>query len=224
MNMPIVDEYGTQQPIALLKLLFEKGGLYDRGKDLIWKRLKDISYFAAMGVAGGGRNEVDPRFISKFVVFNLVFPTMNTLFHIYSSIVNGHLDDFEEPAKRGSILIKMTLNLYNVLIVQLPPTPSKFHYIFNMRDLSRVVAGMCITKPQFYKTEPQIVRLWRNEFTRVICDRLINTEDAQLIRGHLENQILEHFPPKVNCHLTKGHFSFKKLNCFIYICACFKAL
>ena len=26
MNMPQVDEYGTQQPIALLKLLLEKGG------------------------------------------------------------------------------------------------------------------------------------------------------------------------------------------------------
>ncbi|KAJ8934456.1 hypothetical protein NQ314_013331 [Rhamnusium bicolor] len=55
MNMPQVDDYGTQQPIALLKLLFEKGGLYDRGKDLNWKSLRDISYFAAMGVAGGGR-------------------------------------------------------------------------------------------------------------------------------------------------------------------------
>lgn len=52
LNMPQVDEYGTQQPIALLKLLFEKGGFYDRGKDLNWKNLRDISYFAAMGIAG----------------------------------------------------------------------------------------------------------------------------------------------------------------------------
>ena len=42
MNMPQVDNYGTQQPIALLKLLIEKGGIYDRGKDLNWKLLKDI--------------------------------------------------------------------------------------------------------------------------------------------------------------------------------------
>lgn len=43
MNMPMVDTYGTQQPIALLKLLFERGGFYDRGKDLNWKKIKDIS-------------------------------------------------------------------------------------------------------------------------------------------------------------------------------------
>lgn len=42
MNMPKVDNYGTQQPIALLKLLFENGGMYDRGKDLNWKLFKDM--------------------------------------------------------------------------------------------------------------------------------------------------------------------------------------
>lgn len=51
---------------------------------------------AAMGVAGGGRNEVDPRFMSMFAVFNLVFPADATLQHIYSSILSGHLSIFSE--------------------------------------------------------------------------------------------------------------------------------
>lgn len=42
MNMPVVDSYGTQQPIALLKFLFEKGGFYDREKDLNLKYMKDL--------------------------------------------------------------------------------------------------------------------------------------------------------------------------------------
>lgn len=42
MNMPQVDTYGTQQPIALLKLFLESGGMYDRGKELIWKSLIEI--------------------------------------------------------------------------------------------------------------------------------------------------------------------------------------
>lgn len=42
MNMPLVDTYGTQQPIALLKFLFEIGGFYDRGKDLNLKYMKDL--------------------------------------------------------------------------------------------------------------------------------------------------------------------------------------
>lgn len=194
MNMPQVDEYGTQQPIALLKLLFEKQGFYDRGKDLNWKKLRDISYFAAMGVAGGGRNDVDPRFMSKFTVFNLAFPSENTLQHVYTSILTGHLKIFEEEVMIADVLVRMTLNLYKILIVELPPTPNKFHYIFNMRDLSRICAGICCTVPKFYTAKHHIVRLWRNEFTRVVCDRLINIEDGELMRNHIIEQITEYFP------------------------------
>lgn len=42
LNMPKVDVYGTQQPIALLKLFIERQGVYDRGKELNWKHMKDI--------------------------------------------------------------------------------------------------------------------------------------------------------------------------------------
>ncbi|XP_050294970.1 dynein axonemal heavy chain 10 [Anthonomus grandis grandis] len=203
MNMPQVDDYGTQQPIALLKLLFEKGGMYDRGKDLNWKVLKDISYFAAMGIAGGGRNEVDPRFISMFTVMNLVFPTTNTLHHIYSSILSGHLSSFAEELQIAPVLLTMTLNLYNNLIIHLPPTPSKFHYIFNMRDLSRITAGLCKITPKFFQTLPQIVRVWRNEFTRVFCDRLINTEDQKYVRNELVEQIKKYFPKVTKAETPK---------------------
>lgn len=36
-------------------------------------------FFAAMGKAGGGRNKVDPRFMSMFSVFNMTFPSDNTV-------------------------------------------------------------------------------------------------------------------------------------------------
>lgn len=85
-----VDEYGTQQPIALLKLLLERGFLYDRGKELNCKSIRDLGFIAAMGEAGGGRNEVDPRFISLFSVFNVPFPSEESLHLIYSSILKGH--------------------------------------------------------------------------------------------------------------------------------------
>lgn len=85
-----MDRYGTQQPIALLKLLLDRGGIYDRGKELNYKILKDLSFIAAMGKAGGGRNEVDTRFTSLFSIFSIPFPAMESLHHIYSSILKGH--------------------------------------------------------------------------------------------------------------------------------------
>ncbi|KAI5166248.1 Dynein Heavy Chain 10, Axonemal [Manis pentadactyla] len=133
MNMPKVDEYGTQQPIALLKLLLEKGYLYDRGKELNCKSIRDLGFIAAMGKAGGGRNE------------------------------------------------------------DLPPTPSKFHYIFNLRDLSRVFNGLVLTNPERFQTVTQMVRVWRNECLRVFHDRLINGTDKQLVQDHMGALVAEHF-------------------------------
>ncbi|XP_072367150.1 dynein axonemal heavy chain 10 isoform X2 [Scyliorhinus torazame] len=195
MNMPRVDEYGTQQPIALLKLLLEKGGMYDRAKELNYKILKDLGFVAAMGKAGGGRNEVDPRFISLFCVFNVTFPAEESLFSIYASILKGHTLTFTEELQ--AICIKMTsatLELYNLIVQSLPPTPSKFHYIFNLRDLSRVYSGLVLATPERFQTVGQMVRLWRNECLRVFHDRLINEEDKKLVQGHIAKLIEEHFP------------------------------
>ncbi|XP_025020180.1 dynein heavy chain 10, axonemal, partial [Python bivittatus] len=194
MNMPRVDEYGTQQPIALLKLLLEKGALFDRGKEMNCKYLRDLGFMAAMGKAGGGRNEVDPRFISLFSVFNVPFPSEVSLHLIYASILKGHLATFEESvAAIADKLTSCTLALYETIVRDLPPTPSKFHYIFNLRDLSRVYNGLVQTTPERFQTITQMVRVWRNECLRVFHDRLINKIDKALVQGHIQGLLETNF-------------------------------
>uniref|UniRef100_A0A7N6BU42 AAA+ ATPase domain-containing protein n=1 Tax=Anabas testudineus TaxID=64144 RepID=A0A7N6BU42_ANATE len=162
MNMPKVDSYGTQQPIALLKLLLDRGGLYDRAKELNYKNLKDLGFMAAMGKAGGGRNEVDPRFTSLFSVFSIPFPSLESLHLIYASILKGHT--------RVSIYLSHKLHTF-----------ANFHYIFNLRDLSRVYNGLILTKPDRFLTVTQFVRVWRNECLRIFHDRLIDETDKALV-------------------------------------------
>lgn len=90
--------------------------MFGRDKDLNWKKYKDMTFFAAMGCAGGGRNEVDTRFISMFSVFNLIFPEDITLRKIYSSILRGHLANFAtELLGVSDTLITITLKLFKVL-------------------------------------------------------------------------------------------------------------
>ncbi|SPP80284.1 dynein heavy chain 10, axonemal [Drosophila guanche] len=199
MNMPQVDDYGTQQPIALLKLFFERGGMYDRDKDLNWKKFKDMTFYAAMGTAGGGRNEVDPRFISMFSTYNIVFPNDESLVQIYSSIFKGHLQFIKFPERFmtiADIIVVMTLKLFKLVIVDLPPTPSKFHYIFNLKDLSRIFAGLLLIEPTCFKNLREFIRVWRNEFTRIICDRLIADADINGVRRNLALEVGERFPPE----------------------------
>lgn len=107
--------FGTQQPIALLKLLFERGGLFDYEKDLKWKIFKDIRYFCAMTTTGGGRNELDARFISKCATLNINRPSDTIVYGIFKSILRGHLSNFATNLLPISDqLIKITLNLLKV--------------------------------------------------------------------------------------------------------------
>lgn len=68
-----------------------------------------------MGKAGGGRNYVDPRFISMFSVYNVTFPADETLNYIYTSILSGHLQIFSEDIQQTATpIIQITLELYKV--------------------------------------------------------------------------------------------------------------
>lgn len=59
------------------------------------------------------------------------------------------LKPFEETIQKiCDTLTSCTLELYKAIIKDLPPTPSKFHYIFNLRDLSRVYNGLTLTNAE----------------------------------------------------------------------------
>lgn len=51
-SMPKIDQYGTQQAIAFLKLLIENHGMYERTGELNWKHIADINWIGAMGTPG----------------------------------------------------------------------------------------------------------------------------------------------------------------------------
>lgn len=75
---------------------------------------------------GGGRNDVDPRFISLFSTYNITFPSQQSLHHIFCSILKGHTKPFAKSVHELSEnLTTATMELYARIVRDLPPTPSK---------------------------------------------------------------------------------------------------
>lgn len=65
-------------------------------KDLNWKHIKDVQFVGAMGRPGGARNNVDPRFISLFNLFEIQFPSNESLSHIYNAIIGAHVKNLNQ--------------------------------------------------------------------------------------------------------------------------------
>lgn len=64
---------------------------------------------------GGGQNNVDPRFLSLFSIFTLIFPSLENLERIYNSILKAHVVSFDNPdiTEMVSRIGSGTLKLYN---------------------------------------------------------------------------------------------------------------
>lgn len=78
----------------------------------------------------------------------------------------------------------------------LPPFPyiRQFHYIFNLRDLSRITEGVMQATPDKVHSLVDIVRQTRHEVLRVFYDRLVSDSDRSFVADKIEECLKAIFP------------------------------
>lgn len=77
----------------------------------------------------------------------------------------------------SQMLVQGTMEVYKEAIQRFLPTPSKSHYVFNLRDFARVVRGVLLVDSSHLSEGNKLIRLWIHEVYRVIYDRLIDDCD-----------------------------------------------
>ncbi|MEL6805623.1 MAG: hypothetical protein AAFO91_17780, partial [Bacteroidota bacterium] len=121
-------------------------------------------------------------------------PNSQTVQRIFSSILDEHLLDFEDIVRNlSSDLVQASVDFYEKIIAEKLPVPSKFHYTFNLRDLSKVFMGLTRADGDSYREQKDLISLWCHEMTRVFHDRLNDQEDRQWFFTTLEQTIEKGF-------------------------------
>eukprot|EP00927_Polykrikos_kofoidii_P032000 TRINITY_DN2738_c0_g4_i1.p1 TRINITY_DN2738_c0_g4~~TRINITY_DN2738_c0_g4_i1.p1 ORF type:complete len:2178 (+),score=489.64 TRINITY_DN2738_c0_g4_i1:748-6534(+) len=149
---------------------------------------------AAMCPPFGGKNDITDRYSRNF---NLLFVTPfddESLNRIFTTVVTKFLSVMaREVASLCPAIVSATLDVYNIVTRELLPTPTKSHYAFNMRDVSKVFQGVCqCTRESLPKSE-DIIKVWLHECERVFKDRLVAKQDLQWFSNLCKRQMDKHF-------------------------------
>uniref|UniRef100_A0A3Q3L381 Dynein axonemal heavy chain 11 n=1 Tax=Labrus bergylta TaxID=56723 RepID=A0A3Q3L381_9LABR len=215
LNMPEVDVYGTVQPHTLIRQHLDYNHWYDRQR-LVLKEIHNCQYITCMNPTAGSFS-INPRLQRHFSVFSVHFPSADALATIFSSILSAHFlqGGFSYGVSRSvGTLIQAAICLHKKISQNFLPTAIRFHYIFNLRDLSNIFQGILFTLPESIRYPMDLVHLWLHESSRVYSDKLMEEKDVELFNKILLDTGKRYFEgidesifihqPLVYCHFAQG--------------------
>ncbi|XP_024937311.1 dynein heavy chain 7, axonemal isoform X2 [Cephus cinctus] len=215
-NMPAKEVYGAQPAIELLRQYFDHGQWYDL-KEPEEVRIFDTMFICAMAPPGGSRQDVYHRFLRHFNLYSINTFSRESIFRIFTNVAltglkkNGFATDVLIVVNS---LVNATMDVFESATNDLRPTPAKSHYLFNLRDFSRVITGCAMIQKDSAESKLTFVRLWVHEILRVFGDRLIDLGDRKWLFDKLKDTtqgtfkesfdfVFDHLP-KFNEQLTEA--------------------
>jgi dynein heavy chain len=187
LNMPIKEEWGAQPPLELLRQYLDHGAWHVMKLNKEYVKIEDIVILGAMVPPKAGRNDISRRVVRHFNVIPFTDFEERTLQFIYEKVLAYFLVKKSPDVKPLlSGIVSASIDVYKGACAQLLPTPSKSHYIFNLRDLAKTINGVTTLQADGDPKE-SIWMLWYHENERAYSDRLCDQKDIDKLRNLLSD-------------------------------------
>ncbi|XQJ27193.1 dynein heavy chain, putative [Leishmania guyanensis] len=192
LNMPAKEIFGAQPPLELLRQWMDNSYWYDRTTRS--KRLvNDMQLLCCMTY---GRPDITERLLSKLNVFNVTFPAEPVVVRIFSAILGHRFAPYADIKGYVDAIVQATIEVYMRVSTDLLPIPSKSHYLFSLRDLSKVFQGIYGCYLEGITSKEHLVALWVHESQRVFSDRMNDPADKVWFRQLLNDKLNNVFQTK----------------------------
>ena len=181
-NVVQPNRFGVQPPLEVVRQLVDARGLHDTSK-LAWKEISGVTPVVGCGSFAGKARSFSPRFLRHFSVVNYCHPGGFAMQHIYEVVFAVFLERHQfakQIIAHLSSAVSAIIYVYQCMATQFKPSPGKYHYCFNMKDLSRVVLGFFQIQPSVLTGLDVLVDLVSHETQRVFADRLVDAKDRRV--------------------------------------------
>ncbi|XP_050667850.1 dynein heavy chain, cytoplasmic isoform X2 [Leptidea sinapis] len=193
-NLPDMDQYGTQRVISFLRQLLEHKGFY-RASDHSWVHLERIQFVGACNPpTDPGRKPLSHRLLRHVPVIYVDYPGETSLEQIYGTFTRAMLRmqpglrGFSEPLTQA--MVRLYLASQERFTQDMQP-----HYVYSPREMTRWVRGICeAIRPLDNLSVEGLVRLWAHEALRLFQDRLVDDVERQWTDENIDNVAMRFFP------------------------------
>ncbi|CAG9813267.1 unnamed protein product [Phaedon cochleariae] len=197
-NLPDMDNYGTQRVIMFLRQIVEQKGFF-RASDQSWVALERIQFVGACNPpTDPGRKPLSHRFLRHVPVIYVDYPGETSLKQIYGTFTRAMLrlapglKGYAEPLTNS--MVEFYLVSQDRFTQDMQP-----HYVYSPREMTRWVRGICeAIRPLDNLAVEGLVRLWAHEALRLFQDRLVEDSERRWTNENIDAVALKHFP-SANC-------------------------
>ena len=201
LNLPEENNWGNQPPLELVRQLVEAATLchLDREHRGNMRDLVDLSYIGAVQTSslGGssssssssGSNVLPARLQRHFFPVVLSAPSDETVVNLFAPVLHQRFPAATISPDLALVLSRVpaaTAGIWGWARKTLRASPSRGHYVFERRDVTRILEGICrVPVAKVLPSHENFVLLWRHECERAMMDKLSTADDKQLFLEQL---------------------------------------